>query len=169
VAVGGEAPVPIDARPNATMPMTQNPRVSKVHSATNAERMTSFGWSLRTEFREHPSAEPYEYLLEWRHDDEPLPLAVPSDWLGIRGTALGGAFHRELQNELSVGHPCFGRAFEPLLAKGDDVVFLDPLGGYVLVHLTWRAAPETPPWPDTQGLPTSEALLTALQGDREPA
>ena len=61
---------------------------------------------------------------------------------------------RELQRELSPGHPLFGVPIQTLARRQDrdDVLFAvqDGTGRVAVVHLTWtQNPPENPPWPDT--------------------
>jgi hypothetical protein len=61
---------------------------------------------------------------------------------------------RELQRELSAGHPLFGLPVKTLARRQDcdDVLFAlqDGTGRVAVVHLTWtHSPPERPPWPGT--------------------
>lgn len=61
---------------------------------------------------------------------------------------------RELQRELSPGHPLFGVPVKTLARRQDcdDVLFAvqDGTDRVAVVHLTWtRSSPEGPPWPIT--------------------
>ncbi len=70
----------------------------------------------------------------------------------------------ELLAEVSREHPLFGaQVIAVARCEGcDEVVFsveTDP-ARFVSVHLTWRRAPEPPPWPRTEdlGMPLSRRL-----------
>jgi hypothetical protein len=53
------------------------PRLAKVRSKAHAEAYLHAGWRLRTEFRAPGDSEPYEYLLEWPNESEPLRPDFP--------------------------------------------------------------------------------------------
>lgn len=48
------------------------PRLAKAHSAYIANLYIQAGWIIRSEFRAETGDEPYEYLLEWPHEGEPV-------------------------------------------------------------------------------------------------
>ncbi|MCC6527086.1 MAG: hypothetical protein IT373_30845 [Polyangiaceae bacterium] len=52
--------------------------LAKIHSTTMARAYLRVGWRLKYAFRENPGAEPYEYILQWPHSQEPRhPPAYP--------------------------------------------------------------------------------------------
>jgi hypothetical protein len=55
----------------------KKPTWAKAHSSLVADLYVQAGWIIRTEFRAAGDDEPYEYLLEWPHDDEPVRPALP--------------------------------------------------------------------------------------------
>jgi hypothetical protein len=68
---------------------------------------------------------------------------------------------RELNRELSAGHPLFGLPVKTLARRQDcdDVLFAveDGTGRVAVVHLTWtHSPPERPPWPGTTLFPSFE-------------
>ncbi|WP_232233890.1 hypothetical protein [Micromonospora chokoriensis] len=87
-------------------------------------------------------------------DEQP---AFADPWWDLR---RGGPAERQLQQtlqaelltELAAGHLLHGQPAE-VIAKSevsDDIVAGLPAGRCALIHLTWRGAPETPPWPKTE-------------------
>ena len=62
-----------------------------------------------------------------------------------------GALRAELRRELRAGHALYGLGATVLGAREDqdDVLLLLDDGRVAKVHLTWRGAPEAPPWPAT--------------------
>jgi hypothetical protein len=83
---------------------------------------------------------------------EPLPAL----WVVV-ATEQRPALESELQAELSPKHPLSGARVTAIArcSACDDVVFslaTDP-ARFARVHLTWRRAPEPPPWPITEFLP----------------
>jgi hypothetical protein len=88
-----------------------------------------------------------EWLLPWH------PVAD--------NAAQVAGIERELQRELSTGHPLFGLAVKSLARRQDcdDVLFAleDGTGRVAVVHLTWtQSPPERPPWPRTTLFPSFE-------------
>jgi hypothetical protein len=55
----------------------KKPRWAKAHSSLVADLYVQAGWIIRTEFRTAGDDEPYEYLLEWPHDGEPVRPVLP--------------------------------------------------------------------------------------------
>jgi hypothetical protein len=88
-----------------------------------------------------------EWLLPWHSvGDDPVQVA---------------GMERELQRELSPGHPLFGMLVKTLARRQDrdDVLFAvqDRTGRVTVVHLTWtQSPPECPPWPHTTLFPNLE-------------
>ncbi len=78
------------------------------------------------------------------------------------------ALHAELLTEVAVGHPLHGLRTEVIARSqaSDDIVVELATGGWARVHLTYKRAPETPPWPNTTFYDTIHALERDL---REPS
>jgi hypothetical protein len=79
---------------------------------------------------------------------------------------------RELQRELSAGHPLFDVGVKTLARRQDcdDVLFAlqDGTERVAVVHLTWtQSPPERPPWPGTTLFPNLETW--AAEGMRSDA
>lgn len=99
-----------------------------------------------------------EWLVPWH--------SVADDPSQVDGMA------RELERELSAGHPLFGLPVRTLARRQDcdDVLFAvdDGTGRVAVVHLTWtHSPPERPPWPDTAVFPSLAAW--AAEGMRADA
>lgn len=99
-----------------------------------------------------------DYLFDW----EPRPL--PEPWVVVPTPETRAALERQLRAEVSEGHPLFGKAFTAVARCSvcDEVLFSvdeDP-AWFAQVHLTWRQAPETPPWPWAERLtmPLADSL-----------
>jgi len=97
-----------------------------------------------------------DYLLGW----QPLP----SPWVLVNAGERA-ALESELLAEVSQGHPLSGNRVTAIArCEGcDEVVFsVGDSAGFVSVHLTWRRAPEPPPWPTTErlGMPLSRGLAS---------
>lgn len=112
---------------------------------------TSGGWA---DVGADPSV---DYLFDWR------PEPLPSPWALVTAEKRP-VLESELLAEVSREHPLFGaRVIAIARCEGcDEVVFsveTDP-ARFVSVHLTWRRAPEPPPWPRTEylGMPLSRSL-----------
>jgi len=78
---------------------------------------------------------------------------VPWHPVGDDSAQVAG-MERELERELSPGHPLFGLPVKTLARRQDcdDVLFAlqDGTGRVAVVHLTWtQSPPERPPWPGT--------------------
>jgi hypothetical protein len=91
------------------------------------------------------------------------PATLPSPWAPVSAEKRP-LLESELLAEVSKEHPLFGaRVIAIARCEGcDEVVFsveTDP-ARFVSVHLTWRRAPEPPPWPRTEDLemPLSRSL-----------
>ncbi len=66
---------------------------------------------------------------------------------------------RELGRELTLGHELYGRVVRVVArALPQDDVLVELLDGVALVHLTWRGAPEPPPWPSFVRVTSPEHL-----------
>jgi hypothetical protein len=63
--------------------MKNRPRFAKAHSQLVADEYVRLGWTLRKELREPEDDEPYEYLFEWCNEDEPQPLNLESEVVGV--------------------------------------------------------------------------------------
>lgn len=80
---------------------------------------------------------------------------LPDSWWDLRGGDGEGqrwALERELVAELSPEHPLVGYpgGVVARAQASDDVLLLLEDGRWAIVHLTWRGAPESPPWPMTR-------------------
>jgi len=49
-------------------------RMAKAHSKLVADEYVRLGWTLRREFQEPGDDEPYEYLLEWLRQGDPMTI-----------------------------------------------------------------------------------------------
>lgn len=97
--------------------------------------------------------------------------AFPDPWWDLRpdGSVERGqreALHAELLTEVAVGHPLHGIRTEVIgrSEASDDIVVKLATGGWARVHLTYKRAPETPPWPNTTFYDTIHALERDLRG-----
>ena len=85
--------------------------------------------------------------------------------LGWRNWRLRRQLTAECNRELGPGHELHGR-IQTAVARCsacDDVVFrLKRDAGFAVVHLTWSARGETPPWPRATVLPTFLALESVM-------
>lgn len=52
------------------------PRLAKAHSKRVADEYIRLGWTVRDQFFAEGVDEPYEYLLEWKREGEPVSV----DW-----------------------------------------------------------------------------------------
>jgi hypothetical protein len=98
-----------------------------------------------------------EWLLPWHSaSDDPDQVA---------------GMERELQCELSPGHPLYGMPVKTLARRQDcdDVLFAvqDGTGRVAVVHLTWtQSPPDCPPWPHTTLFPNLETWeVEAMHSD----
>lgn len=76
---------------------------------------------------------------------------LPEGWDLLSNNA-GAAFQVELDRELSSGHELFGLTLTPVatcVGCDETLFFVEDLGAWALVHLTWRQSAEPPPWPDS--------------------
>lgn len=56
-------------------------KMTKTHSQKHADEFIRLGWTLKYEFRVEGDTEPYEYILEWKHEGLPkLPSPNAADW-----------------------------------------------------------------------------------------
>jgi hypothetical protein len=82
--------------------------------------------------------------------DQGIP-GVRAPWRDLGGDGLtSDVLERELQRELSAGHPLAGLAPSAVARRDDrdDVLFDLHDGRYAVVHLTWsKASPPDPRWP----------------------
>jgi hypothetical protein len=77
--------------------------------------------------------------------------SLPADWHHCEDT--GAALERELERELTTGHPLFGKAVTAAARRldCDDVLFgLNGTASVAMVHLTWSGRPEGAAWPWTE-------------------
>jgi hypothetical protein len=73
-------------------------------------------------------------------------------WTPIVDPALRTSLETELRNEVAQGHVLFGRSAMALARRSDqdDVLFaVDNPSQFAVVHLSYAARPDRPPWPDT--------------------
>jgi len=57
------------------------PTMAKAHSKRHALEFVKLGWTLQTACRHSIDDEPYEYLLVWEKDEDPLPSHKdPNAW-----------------------------------------------------------------------------------------
>jgi hypothetical protein len=98
-------------------------------------------------------------------------LVLTEPWRDLRGTDPEDAAHRqelrdELARELNPGHPLHNRAVTVLGRShlGDDVLITLDGAAWAIVHLTWKHAPEPPPWPATRFYGNLQDLQEALYG-----
>jgi hypothetical protein len=76
---------------------------------------------------------------------------LPSDWHQCQDTAA--ALERELERELTTGHPLFGKPVTAVARRldCDDALFaLTGTTSVAIVHLTWSGHPEGGAWPSTE-------------------
>jgi hypothetical protein len=92
-----------------------------------------------------------------------VQLRLPPDpWIRVSADTRA-SLEAELRAEVSKGHPLFEKqTIAVARCDGcDDVVFsIEDPARFVMVHLTWRQAPEPPPWPRTHevSLPLADGL-----------
>jgi hypothetical protein len=99
-------------------------------------------------------------------------LVFPDSWWDLRGGGVKeqgqrSVIQRELRAEIAAGHPLAGVSGEVIARStaSDDVLILLEGGRWALVHLTWRCAPEAPPWPFVEFYDSVQALERALPVD----
>ncbi|WP_330270292.1 hypothetical protein OG205_23760 [Lentzea sp. NBC_00516] len=90
---------------------------------------------------------------------------LPEPWATITHKDTRAALEAQLRTEVANGHPLFGKTIIAIARCDacDEVVFSveeDPVW-FAQVHLTWRSAPDRPPWPDSRrlSLPLADSLL----------
>ncbi len=81
---------------------------------------------------------------------EAFSFEFVNPWRGV-SSENGAQLARELQLELSPGHPLYGLELIPIArsVRADDVLFRLPDSRVAAVHLTWKGGPEEPPWPSS--------------------
>ena len=96
-------------------------------------------------------------------------------WGPIEDSEVARALEAELAREMSPGHPLYQ---VPVVAVGtrsdtDDVLFQlrDGSARVAVVHLTWRRAADTPPWPvvsffESEGVWAATGMWQDHQGSR---
>ena len=57
----------------------RKPRLAKAHSSYVVDLYIRLGWVVKTEFRVAGDDEPYEYILEWPHDTDPVRPELPKN------------------------------------------------------------------------------------------
>lgn len=83
-------------------------------------------------------------------------MGWPDGWVPLEAGA-GQALEDELAKELRRGHALHGRSVRAVGrdTRGDDVLFaIEGSDEVALVHLTWSAKRERPPWPWTALYPS---------------
>ncbi|MFJ3833760.1 hypothetical protein ACIPWI_38340 [Streptomyces sp. NPDC090046] len=92
----------------------------------------------------------HDHLL----DDDALPL--PEPWTQNLDAGVRASLEGQLHVEVGEGHPLFGKSVTALARceSCDEVLFgiNDAPAPFAQVHLTWRQAPDRPPWPWTEFL-----------------
>jgi len=58
-------------------PDPKKARLAKADSSVIADLYVKAGWVVRTEFRVAGDDEPYEYILEWPSDGDPVRPTLP--------------------------------------------------------------------------------------------
>jgi GNAT superfamily N-acetyltransferase len=108
---------------------------------------------------EHAGADP---AVDYLFDGEPRVL--PEPWVVVPTPEIRAALERQLRVEVAEGHLLFGKAITAVArcSMCDEVPFSvdeDP-ASFVEVHLTWRQASETPPWPwaERLSMPLADSL-----------
>lgn len=101
-------------------------------------------------------------MIDYLFVREPRPL--PEPWVVVPAPETRAALERQLRVEVSEGHLLFGKTVTAVARCSvcDEVLFSvdkDP-AWFAQVHLTWRQAPETPPWPWSERLtmPLADSL-----------
>ena len=84
-------------------------------------------------------------------------------WFRLVG-ASARASEQEATTEIADGHELHGLALTAVAKCEvcDSVVFRGADDTFAIVHLTWTARPETPPWPRTTRLGGFIAVETAM-------
>jgi hypothetical protein len=92
----------------------------------------------------------HDHLL----DSEALPL--PEPWTRILDSGTRSALEAQLKVEAGEGHPLSGKSVTALArcSRCDEALFgiEGSPARFAQVHLTWRPAPDTAPWPWTEFL-----------------
>ena len=88
-------------------------------------------------------------------------MDLPEPWVAVATREARAVLELQLRVEVGKGHPLFGKAVIAIARCSgcDDVMFSveeDP-SWFVRVHLTWRQAPKTPPWPWAERLSLTSA------------
>lgn len=83
-------------------------------------------------------------------------LNIPQPWWDLRRTAPREDEQREvllaeLHREIGPNHLLHGRTVSVVARSqdNDDILVVVDDKTWAIVHLTWRSAPEVPPWPMT--------------------
>ncbi|MFI5927476.1 hypothetical protein ACIA3K_16000 [Micromonospora sp. NPDC051543] len=98
-------------------------------------------------------------------DSGRLTPTLADPWWDLRGDdprerQQRQALHAELLVEVAPGHPLHGQPTTVVArSQASDDILVQLPERWALVHLTWRAAPETPPWPKTTFYDTLHALV----------
>ncbi|MFI7590413.1 hypothetical protein [Micromonospora sp. NPDC049359] len=74
------------------------------------------------------------------------------------------ALHTELLIEVAPGHPLHGQPTRIVArSQASDDILVQLPERWALIHLTWKGAPETPPWPKTEFYDTIHTPVQCLQ------
>src|SRR5215472_494224 len=86
------------------------------------------------------------------NDLDPEKVGWLEPWSPVKNQQHAAWLERELKKEVVRGHVLFGRAAMAVAVRADqdDVLFQisDPTQ-LAVVHLTWAARADRPPWPST--------------------
>ena len=106
-------------------------------------------------------------------DDESMdeqPLFSDAWWDLREGSSVEReqrqALHAELLTEVVAGHPLHGQPIDVVARSetSDDIIVQLGSQRWARIHLTWKGAAETPPWPKTTFHDTVEDLERGLPG-----
>ena len=101
--------------------------------------------------------------------DEPVFI---EPWQDLRGHDHDAehqrrTMHNQLNRELSPCHPLHGHTITVIARsqQRDDIVITTAESRWAIVHLTWKQAPDTPPWPVTTFYDNADDLTAKLNED----
>lgn len=99
-------------------------------------------------------------------------LDIPEPWWDLRRAAPQEDEQRwvllaELHREIGPNHLLHGRAVSVVARSqaNDDVIVVMDDKTWAIVHLTWRSAPEVPPWPMTTVFGSLSDAIRAATAD----
>lgn len=99
----------------------------------------------------------HEYLFA-------TPEPLPRPWAVIANAETSARLEAQLRTEVADGHPLFGKTVIAIARcdRCDEVLYSvdEEPAWFAQVHLTWRSAPDSPPWPSTNrlSLPLADSL-----------